>query len=41
VEIGLYLAETGQRLPVVEAHQPDAGQPDSDVLLLRPLVIRP
>jgi hypothetical protein len=36
LEIGLYLAETGQRLPVVLA-----GQPDSDALLLRPLVIGP
>jgi hypothetical protein len=36
VEIGVYRAETGQRLPVV-----GANQPDSDALLLRPLVVEP
>lgn len=34
LEIGLYLAETGQRLPVIQP-----GQPDADALLLRPLVV--
>jgi hypothetical protein len=36
LEVGLYLAETGQRLPVTQA-----GQPDADVVVLQPLVAGP
>lgn len=35
LEIGLYLAETGQRLQVTEQ-----GEPDGDVVFLRPLSVR-